>query len=271
MQDIWVPVSGAIAQQRNVETIANNVANAKTPGFKKDRLAFKEYLSAFEKGVHDIDLPKKEWSPEDFYHSYGAEHGHVKVDGTYTMHRQGQLTPTGNPLDLAMTGPGFFEVWTPGGVRYTRRGLFSVSSSGQLITDRGDFVLSKGREAPQSRIIKLNSGKIKLNSGRLTINAGGDIFINGNKKNTISIVEFNDVHTLKKEGDSNFINTIENNLKANPLRSRIQQGFIEESNVNAISEMSNLIKANRHFESIQKVIKAYDNITGKSINEIAKF
>ena len=89
-------MSGAIAQQRNVETIANNVANAQTPGFKKDQLAFKEYLSAFEKGVHDIDLPNKEWSPEDFYHSYGAEQGHVRVDGSYTMHSQGQLTPTGN-------------------------------------------------------------------------------------------------------------------------------------------------------------------------------
>ena len=268
MQDLWVPVSGAIAQQRNVETIANNVANAQTPGFKKDQLVFKEYLSAFEKGVHDIDLPNREWRPEDFYHSYGAEQGHVKVDGSYTMHRQGQLTPTGNPLDMALVGSGFFEVLTPTGVRYTRKGLFSLSSNGALVTDRGDYVLSR----PGIGTGGGDQGRqIKLNPGRVSVSDTGDILVNGTKKARISVVEFNDVHALKKEGNSNFINTNEDNLKTNPTKTKVQQGFIEESNVNAISEMSELIKANRHFESIQKVIKAYDSITGRAISEIAKF
>ena len=83
MKELWVPLSGALAQQKRVETIANNVANANTPAFKRDQAVFKEHLTAYEKGT-DIDLPNKEWAPEDFYRSYGAEKANVKVDGTYT-------------------------------------------------------------------------------------------------------------------------------------------------------------------------------------------
>ena len=91
MKNIWVPLSGEIAQQRKVETIANNIANANTPGFKKDRLTFKEHLTALDKGLEDIDIPREDWSPEDFYKSQGAQNSHVKVDGSYTVHEQGRL------------------------------------------------------------------------------------------------------------------------------------------------------------------------------------
>ena len=265
MQDLWVPLSGAIAQQRNVETIANNVANANTPGFKKDQLTFKEYLTTFEKGGEEINLPNKEWAPKDFYHSYGTEHGHVKIDGNYTIHRQGRLSPTGGALDLALSGRGFFEILTPAGVRYTRNGVFSLSSDGSLVTNLGHYVLSgKRRPNPQGRTIKLSQGPV-------SITAEGEIYIRGNKQDQLSIVEFNDLHALRKEGNSLFLNPFPQNIKEGKGRTRVNQGFIEESNVNALSEMSGLIKANRHFESIQKVIKTYDDITGKSINEIARF
>ena len=95
LKNLWVPVSAAIAQQRKVDSIANNVANINTPGFKKDELIFKEYLVALDKGVEDINMPRKEWSPKDFYHTQGAQNSFVKVDGSYTIHKQGQLTPTG--------------------------------------------------------------------------------------------------------------------------------------------------------------------------------
>ena len=110
MKNIWVPLSGQIAQQRKVETIANNIANANTAGFKKDRLVFKEHLTALTKGSDDIDLPNKEWSPDDFYRSQGAENAYVKVDGSYTNFEQGDLKPTNNPLDMALFGKGFFSL-----------------------------------------------------------------------------------------------------------------------------------------------------------------
>ncbi len=277
MKELWVPLSGAIAQQRKVETIANNVANANTPGFKKDQVVFKEYLTQFEKGYNqDLDMPNKEWKPEDFYRSYGAEHAKVKVDGSFTDFQQGQTSPTGNPLDVALKGKGFLEVLTPNGVRYTRKGNLSINPAGLLVTNGGDPVLSKidpaliaaGGElpTPQERTIQLPQS-----SGRLAINFQGELSSKDGKISDLSIVEFNDIHALKKEGNSFFINEKFENISTTENKTAVYQGFIEQSNVNAIQEMSELIKANRNFESIQRVIKTYDTISGKGVNEIAKF
>lgn len=273
MKDLWVPLSGAIAQQRNVETIANNVANANTPGFKRDQLAFKEYMTALDKGVEEIDLPNKEWSPEDFYRSYGAEHSQVKVDGSYTDFEQGQLSPTGNHFDIALRGEGFMEVLTPGGIRYTRRGSLSLDIDGHLVTDQGFKVLKKlepgadpaNPPQPNDRFIKFTQ------QGQVSITLQGDVISGQNQIGSLSIVEFQDRHALRKEGHSLFINPNPENIKREDIKTAVHQGFMEQSNVNAVAEMSQLIKANRNFESIQKVIKAYDNMSAKGVNEISKF
>jgi flagellar basal-body rod protein FlgG len=273
LKNIWVPLSGAIAQQRNVETIANNLANANTPGFKKDKLTFKEQLTILKKGLEgaDIDVPHKEFAPEDFYRSYGAENAKVKIDGSYTDFRQGDLRHTGNPLDLAINGPGFFELHTPNGVRFTRKGTFSMSGDGYLVNERGFPVLAKlpplqeGETSnPIKRILKIQGKQISLNNS-------GEIFVDGQKTNDLSLVEFKDISALKKEGNSLYINNYAENLIPVIKKSTLHQGFLEGSNVNPLEEMSSLIKASRHFESVQQAIKAYDHISGKAVNEISKF
>lgn len=272
MKNLWVPISGAIAQQRKVDTIANNVANANTAGFKKDGVTFKEYITALDKGHTDIDLPNKEWAPEDFYRSYGAENAMVKVDGGYTDFEQGQLTATGNPLDLGLNGPGFLEVLAPGGIRYTRRGTLGLSPEGYLVTDQGYRVLSRPNdpaapEAAEQRFIQVPTTGAK----DLSLNLGGDIFVDGQPLSSLSVVEFKDVHALRKEGASLYINPYPENREVANSNTSVNQGFVEQSNVNTVAEMSELIKAHRHFESIQKAIKAYDEISAKGVNEIGKF
>ncbi len=273
MKNVWVPLSGAIAQQYNVDTIANNVANANTPGFKRDQLVFKEHLTALTKGVDQIDLPNQEWRPSDFYHSQGAESAAVSVDGNYTDFTQGQLRPTQNPLDLAISGEGFFEVLAPNGLRFTRRGTFNVNGEGVLVTDQGYPVLTKltpeqitsgNPPRPNDRTITIGS------SGQVSVTFDGSIYQQGQKIGELSVVEFTDKNALRKEGAGLFINPEPENI-APKVTSAVRQGFVEESNVNAVSEMSSLIKATRHFESIQKAMKAYDNIAQKGVNEIAKF
>ncbi len=278
MKELWVPLSGALAQQRNVETIANNVANANTAGFKKDVLTFKEYLTQFEKGYsEDINLPHKEWAPEDFYKSYGAEHGFVKVDGSYTNFEQGQLVPTGAPLDLAINGKGFFEVLTPNGIRYTRRGTFSLDGEGNLRTNDGYLVLSKlnipeqpADGAPPTVPTPAERGINIGLSGKLIINHQGEIYKDGQKISELSVREFKDIQSLKKEGNSFYINQDNENILPE-TNSLVYQGHVEQSNVNAVQEMTNLIRANRHFESIQKAIKTYDSMAGRSLTELSKF
>ena len=268
MKELWVPLSGAIAQQRKVETIANNVANVNTPGFKKDDITFKEYMTTLDKGYQDIDLPRKEWAPADFYRSYGAEHSKVKVDASYVDFSQGQLSPTGNNLDIGLRGKGFLEVQTPNGIRYTRRGILSVRNDGMLITDQGFPVLARTNDpqAPaEGRQIKLPNG-----ARQVAITLQGDIYADNQAVAKLNIAEFKDTHALRKEGGSLFINKDLENIKAESSTS-VHQGFVEQSNVNAVSEMSELIKAHRHFEAIQNVIKTYDQVSQKGVNEIGKF
>ena len=273
MKNIWVPLSGAIAQQRNVETIANNLANSNTPGFKKDKLTFKEQLTVLEKGLQglDIDVPHKEFAPEDFYRSYGAENAKVKIDGSYTDHRQGDLRHTGNPLDLAINGPGFFELSTPNGVRFTRKGTFSLSGEGYLVNEKGFPVLSKLGEIPEGESSDPAKRIFKITGKKVSLNNSGEIFVDGKKFKDLSLVEFKDIAALKKEGNSLFINNYPENIINETKKSTLHQGFLEGSNVNPLEEMSALIKASRHFESIQQVLKAYDHISGKAVNEISKF
>lgn len=278
MRELWVPLSAAIAQQKNVETIANNVANANTPGFKKDQAIFREHLTAVENAENlDIDLPQKEWKPEDFYRSQGVEDAFVKVDGVYTVHEQGQLTPTGNHFDTALNGPGFYEVLSPHGVRYTRSGSFSINAQGQLVTTRGELVLKKdnapviNQDGSMSFASPPESRAITVGGTKFSITHDGQIFGGENKIGDLSVVEFNDVKELEKEGSSLYKNQNLANLKIGESKTSVNQGFVEQSNVNAVNEMSNLINANRNFESIQRVIKTYDNMSQKAVNEISKF
>ena len=280
MSNIWVPLSGQLAQQRKVETIANNVANANTVGFKKDQLVFKEHLTAFTQGVQDIDIPRKEFSPADFYHTQGAENAMVAVDGNFTIHEQGQFIPTSNPLDVALKGEGFLEVLTPTGVRFTRKGNLSINRESELVTDQGFKVLGalevtaetlrdpasiNSFPKPEDRVVKIPT------NSKLTVSLDGELLTKGGSIGKLSIVEFTDKHALKKEGNSLFITPDEANVIRTDIKTTVNQGFLEGSNVNAIEEMSDLIQAHRHFESIQKAINAYDSISGKAANEIGKF
>lgn len=280
MKNIWVPLSGQVAQQRKVETIANNVANANTVGFKKDQLVFKEHLTALTQGIDDIDIPRKEFSPADFYHTQGAENAMVAVDGSYTIFEQGQLQPTSNPLDVGLQGEGFVEVLTPNGVRFTRKGNFTMNREGELVTDQGYKVLSAVAGAPtgsrdpasapnypkpEDRVVRIPT------DAKVTITREGDVVTKDGPISKLSVVEFVDKHALRKEGNSLYVTPDEANIVRDDIKTIVHQGFLEGSNVNAIEEMSELIKAHRHFESIQKAMNAYDSISGKAANDIGKF
>ncbi len=277
MKDIWVPISGQIAQQRKVDTIANNIANANTKGFKKDDVVFREQLTALTKGIDHVDLPNKEWSPKDFYHSHGAENAKVKVDGSFTDFSQGQLEPTQNPFDFALYGKGFFEVQTPRGIRFSRVGSFTVDKDGFVADIHGNKLLVEAKEQKEGEEkefepIEKRFLQIPENIKKVTVTQDGSVYIDRDKLGKISVVEFNDLHALKKEGSNLFINDKANNFKPAELsKTSVHQGYVEGSNVNAVGEMAKLIKAHRHFENIQKAVEIYDGINGKLINDLGRY
>ncbi|MBS1959344.1 MAG: flagellar hook-basal body protein [Bdellovibrionales bacterium] len=274
---LWPAVSGAIARDHQVEVIANNLANVNTNGFKKDDVAFKEYLSKNEKlDDEGKDILRSPIKDKDLYRLEGRDQSFVVVNGTHPVHRTGGFKVTDNPLDVALEGPGFFEIATSQGIRYTRAGSFKLSSEGRLVTSEGNPVLSAstaGEDAIRSPASEAAGRYISVDGreGQLHINDKGEIYMGEDKIADLSIVEFTDLKPLRKSGGLNFENKDSKNVPVSAQNTAVKQGMIETSNVNPVEEISNLIRANRLFEQDLKAMKTVDNMMGKEVNEIGKF
>lgn len=263
---IYSAVSGAMAQSARLDTIANNLANVNTTGFKKDQQIFSEYLTAHEKEQQLMNVPRIPASIESFYDMQGGDTAYVNPAGSYTSFSQGALRPSGSPLDMGIEGNGFFEIMTPQGLRWTRNGSFRIDNLGRLVTKEGHPVLRDGAQDPAQRAIQLNSPNV-------TISHAGEIFEAGNVIGRIAVVEFSTTDVLRKEGNSMY--RVERDPNLPPItvpsqNSRVHQGFLEGSNVNVVQEMTDMISANRVFEATQQAIKAHDLIDDKLINQVGK-
>jgi flagellar basal-body rod protein FlgG len=263
---VYTALSGAMAQSQRLDTIANNIANVNTPGFKRDQQLFREYLTANEKPSDVIQVPRIPASIESFYDMQGGDKSYVDSIGTYTDFSQGGLKSTGNPLDVAIDGQGFFEVATPAGVRFTRHGSFSLDGNGVLVTKDGYPVLSAGEpgQDPANRMIRSTGGP-------LVINDNGDVYDGENVIGKLSLIDVQDKDSLQKIGNSLY------DFKSNARpeitvvnHPSLKQGFVESSNVNIVKEMTDMITTTRTFESAQKAISAYDSMAEKLVNQVPK-
>ncbi len=277
---MWTSVSGAAAQAQSVDTVANNLANADTLAFKKDAPAFKEYLATLEREHAPGDIPKGPVKDADFYPLDGKDQAFVVTEGTYTNFRAGTLRVTQNPLDVALDGPGFIEVSTPAGPRFTRQGSLKLGADGRLVTAEGNPVLAEaaggiagaqagvappaGQAADVARFINL-----KDMGTHFTINSVGEIYAGNELVAKMNVVEFKDLNKLRKVGAAMFENKDATNLKIAD-RTQVRQGVVETSNVNPIEEMTNLIKANRLFEHDLKAMKTYGELLQKEATDIGK-
>lgn len=267
IKGLYTAVSGSMAQNLRLETVANNLANVNTPGFKKDSQVFREYLTANEKPPTVIQVPKVPASIESFYDMQGGDKSYVEANGTYSDFSQGGLKSTGNALDLAIDGKGFFEVATPRGVRFSRNGSFSIDGQGQLVNKEGWPILRRSEPGipPDQRTIKISSG------GRVAIGENGEITADGESLGQISLIDVSDPMALHKEGSSVFGIKSNMNPQINNIETpHLKQGFIETSNVNIVQEMTDMISATRLFESTQKAIQAYDSMADKLVNVVPK-
>lgn len=285
---IYTALSGGLAKSREIELLANNLANANTPGFKRDTGTFNEYLTELRRndtpdGVNrEINaLTTPDARPV-------GDKSFVEMDAVYTDFKQGTVQQTHRSLDVALEGKGFLEVLTPQGVRYTRAGNFSLSPTGQLVNVNGYPVLSKANRgtggasmqvlgAPKvpgqpvpTRDPRPEARIIQLHGPGLEITAEGLIRQNGGEVAQLNIEELHQPQWLEKVGNSLFRNTDPANLKNEPVMTQVHQGFLENSNVNAVTEMTRLIEATRSYESHLQAIKTYQDIDARSVNDIAK-
>jgi len=295
---MWPAVSGAIAQSQNLDVISNNLANVNTDGFKKDVPTFKEYLANLETPKDGLEVPRLPYKDKDFYPLDGRDQAFVVMDGTYTNFKQGNIQVTQRPLDFALDGPGFFEISTPEGVRYTRQGSLRVTKEGLLTTTQGYPVLSSqagglataqppaavqpsqgglptqggvaaGQTTPPEVVARyINLGDVKPLS-KVTVSDEGEIYSGDQIVSKLNVVEFQDRNKLKKYGGMMYENLDPVNA-ISPQKTKVRQGVVESSNVNPIEEMTSLIKANRMFEHNMKALKTYDTMMGREVNDLAK-
>jgi flagellar basal-body rod protein FlgG len=287
---IWVSVSGAAAQAQAVDTVANNLANQDTLGFKKDQPTFKAYLADVER-EQTVDVPHGQIKNRDLYPLDGRDQSFVVVDGTYSNFKQGPLRVTQSPLDVAMDGPGFIEVSTPQGLRYTRQGSLKVAMDGRLVTSEGFPVLSSqpgglaganrqlssvpGQPPAQAPVDASRFINMRDRGTNISITNAGELYAGDQLVAKLSVAEFQDQNKLRKVGGSLFenadpANRLDSNGANGPQKTIVRQGVLEGSNVNPIEEMTSLIKANRLFEEDLKAMKTYGELMGREANDIGK-
>lgn len=238
---IYQAAAGAIMQQARLDILSNNLANVNTIGFKADLPVFR-FDAATQDPPSDSDgLPKLSpyISPVDFATNFSS----------------GALRQTGNPLDVAIVGDGFFEVRTPDGLQYTRKGRLSINAQGVLCTSDGFAVMGQG-------------GPIEIDGSRVAISETGEVSVDGDIVDTLRIVDFEKPYQLRKAGAAQFLPPATNANPRTAPNARVAQGAVEASNVDTLRAMTEMIETLRVFESYQKVIRAADDATAKTVNEV---
>lgn len=254
VKGLYTAYTGLKQQQNRLDIITNNMANASTTGYKKEgvtSVGFDEVLAVKIKDSSDAYLNK----------ALGHMSMGVKIGETYTDYSQGSFRVTDNDYDLALDGAGFFEISFTNKAgetttKYTRDGSFTLTKEGFLVTKDGDFVLG-------------SNGPIQIDTQlKASIDDNGNIYQEGELVDTINVVDFTDYNYLAKYGE-NLYDLVEGGTMQESA-ARVQQGVLEMSNMNIVSEMVDMIAITRNFESNQKVMQTIDDTLDKTVNQVGR-
>ena len=252
---IYMAASGALAYEKRLQIISNNLANANTVGFKMDRGQFQAIGAADLPASSTLTAPGMNTSQAQ---SFGLEFT------SYTDFTHGSLKNTGNDFDLALIGKGFFCVQKPDGVHYTRKGSFTLNADGVLVTGNGWPVMGDGGE------ITVNNRENPHQNKKFAVDEEGNVSVDGKEIGSLRIVEFSEPDRLRKMGDTLF-KPPENSPPAQEAQDfKVSQGFVELSNVDVVKMMTEMIEVLRGYERYQKVIRTADDATARVINEVGK-
>jgi flagellar basal-body rod protein FlgF len=234
-----IGLSRQIALMRQMDVVANNVANVNTTGFKAENILFREYLMPV---ARDRDFP----TPDQ-------QLSYVEDWGTVHDMTNGAVVETGNPLDVALEGEGFLTVQSPQGERWTRAGSLQIDPTGTLVNLDGYPVLS-------------DLGQIHFEPGEtdIAIDAGGNVSGSGGQKGHLRIVEFADPQQAAREGN----NLYSGGSPVPAANTRLVQGAIEKSNVSGVSEITQLIRVQRAYETVASLMQRQDDIQRSAIQRL---
>ena len=281
VRGIYTGASGMRAQQWRLDSVANNLANVATDGYKKDVTTFKAFPEMLLRRMDDDGVYKHPFGSADAAPIIGKLGTGVELNELFTQFTQGSPKETSSDFDMMLEGKGFFTVDTPYGERYTRNGSFFLGKEGFLETKEGYPVLGE-------------NGPIRVKENNFKIDAEGRIWVNASYQDddptqlvgrtsnewedtilldTLKIVNFELDRYLEKQGTS-FWRESQTSGPAFTMtdnRPKVVQGFIEASNVDPVLEMVQMIEVNRAYEANQKIIQTEESTLGTLINQVAKF
>jgi flagellar basal-body rod protein FlgG len=240
-------------QMQRMDVTTNNIANVNTAGFKRERVAAQSFT---ERMAMKIDDPGK-LRLMDGMRIGQLNHG-VFIDLVHTDFSAGSLRVTSGPLDLALSGPGFFMVHVEGSdgpeERFTRDGMFTLTHENVLVTNNGD------------RVQGLN-GDVIVPNGEITISETGRVYSNNEYVDTLRVVNFENPQSLRQTGD-NYFRVTDESVQID-FTGRIEQGLLENSNVNVVREMVEMIALARAYEANSRMVQAHDQALQLAVNQIA--
>ena len=261
--------AGMVTQFNRLDTIANNLANINTAGFKQDNLVVGDFMRVYKEARDELSLENNSKDAAQFLNRTMTRAPQV-VD-SFTDYSVGNMQKTSNSLDVALSREGlFFAVQTPQGVRLTRDGSFSTNDEGILVTKQGYEVLPNNFQSGGKIAFGIGDSAIEIDkNGQIYTNIPNSVQLTQNSK--LFIAQPQNINALKKEGDNLYIPDDVATLKSVDSSNAVLQGFIEKSNVNAVHMMTQMIETNRLVGMYQKVMDAQMNDMNRdAIEKIAR-
>jgi len=261
--------AGMVTQFNRLDTIANNLANVNTAGFKQDNLVVGDFMRVFKEARDELSLQNNTKDAAQFLNRTMTRAPQI-VD-SYTDHSVGTMQKTSNSLDIALSREGlFFAVRTPEGVKLTRDGSFTTNDEGKLVTKQGYEVLSDDFQSGGKINLSIGDSAIEIDkNGQIYTNIPNSVQLTQNSK--LFIAQPQNIDKLKKEGDNLYSINDMATLKSIDNSNAVLQGFVEKSNVNAVDMMTRMIETNRLVGMYQKVMDAQMNDMNRdAIEKIAR-
>jgi flagellar basal-body rod protein FlgG len=259
-----------VTQFNRLDTIANNLANVNTAGYKEDDLVVGNFMRIYKDARDELSLDNNTKESAQFLNR--AMTRAPRVVDAYTNHTVGNVQKTSNPLDLALTREGlFFAVKTPAGIRLTRDGSFTTDDEGKIVTKQGYEVLPDDYFQTSVGIrIASNDSVVRIDkNGQITTNIPNSVKFTQHSK--LLILQAENLKMLKKEGDNLYSLEGIEKLQAVETSGAVEQGFIEKSNVNAVKMMTQLIETNRLVGMYEKAMTTQmDDMNKDAIEKLAK-